>query len=150
MAATPGSKICLATLVDIIDTTQLAFTPLGADVMKAAFFDSTLAVDAETFSAYGVAPFNAGETSGGGYSAGGATLGTKDWSIQSGTGMVRWKTAAISIANVTDVIRWMLHYDDTLAGNNAWFACDFGGDFTLTAETLNVTPDTNGWFRIPA
>lgn len=149
MAATPGSKICLATLVDIVDATQLAFAPL-ADTMKSAFFDGSLAVDAETFSAYGVAPFNAGELSGGGYSAGGATLGTKTWAIQTGTGKMRWLTAAISIANVTGDVRWMLHYDDTLAGNNAWYAGDFGSEYALVAETLNVTPDSNGWFRIPA
>lgn len=149
MTASAGSKICLATLADIIDTTQLALNPLS-NTVKAAFFDDSLSVDAETFTAYGVAPFNAGELTGGGYSAGGATLGTKDWSIQSGTNRIRWKTAAISISNVTGDVRWMLHYDDTLAGNNAFYAGDFGAEYTLAAEVLNVTPDTNGWFRIPA
>ena len=150
MAATPGSKICLATLAEIIDTTQLAFTPLGPDVIKAGCFTGTVTDDAETFTAYGVAPFNANEISGGGYTAGGATLGSKSWAIQSGTGKIRWNTGPISIANVSGLVRWMLHYDDTLAGNNAWYAGDFGSEYTLTAETLNVTPDTNGWFRIPA
>lgn len=149
MASTPGSKICLATLADIVDATQLAFAPL-ADTVKAAFFDDSPAVDAETFSAYAVAPFNAGEIAGGGYSAGGATLGSKQWAVQSGTGRIRWTTAAISIATVTGAIRWMLHYDNTLAGKNAWYAGDFGSEYSLVAETLNVTPDTNGWFRIPA
>lgn len=147
MSATPGSKICLATLVDIIDATQLALST--SDTHKAAFFDSSLAVDAETFSAYGVAPFNAGETSGGGYSAGGATY-FPTWAIQTGAGMARWTSSGISISNVTDAIQWMLMYDDTLAGNNAVYACDFGASYSLTAETLNVNPDTNGWFRIPA
>jgi hypothetical protein len=142
-----GSLLCLKTFEDVFDATQLAMDTSGAHTWKLAIFDSSLVIDVETFTAYGVAPFNAGEASGGGYSAGGATF-TPTWQIQAGSQRLRWNSSLVTIANVTDVFRYLLHYDDTLAGNNAFYVCDLGGDVSAVAETVNFTPGANGWFRL--
>jgi len=143
------SFVCLPTLADIIDATQLAMS-IPADTFKMAVFDGSLVIDPEAFTAYGVAPFNAGEIAGGGYSAGGATLGSVTWAIQAGTQRIRYKTGNVAILNVTGNVQHLLHYDDTLAGNNALYVCDLGSEFVLAAETLNVTVDNDGWFRYRA
>lgn len=142
-----GSMLCLKTFEDVFDATQLAMDTSGAHTWKMALFDDSLVIDPETFTAYGVAPFNAGEASGGGYSAGGQSF-TPTLAIQSGTQRIRWNSALISIANVTDDFRYLLHYDDTLAGNNALFVCDLGAEVSAVAETVNFTPGANGWWRI--
>lgn len=148
-----SSLLCLRTLEDIIDATQLAFAPL-ADTMRGALFDDSLTIDPETFTAYGVAPFNAGEVAAGGaYSTGGNTLGSKTWAIQAGTQRVRWKTGNLAFSGgggVTGSFRYLLHYDDTLAGNNAFYLCDLGSLYTATAEDVTFVVDTNGWCRIRA
>jgi hypothetical protein len=144
------SFVCLKTLEDIIDATQLAFAPL-ADTMRLAVFDGSLVINPETFTAYGVAPFNAGElATSDGYSTGGVTLGGKTWAVQAGTQRIRWNTSAITIAGITGDVQHLLHYDDTLAGNNAWYVCDLGSEITFAGEDLNITPDANGWFRYRA
>lgn len=141
-----GSMLCLRTFEDILDATQLAMS-IPADTFKLALFDDSLSIDVETFTAYGVAPFNAGEASGGGYSAGGVTI-SETWAIQTGTQRIRYNTSPVSILNVTDDFRYLLHYDDTLAGNNALYVCDLGGLVSAVAETVNFTPGANGWWRL--
>jgi hypothetical protein len=141
-----GSMLCLRTLEDVLDATQLAVN-VPSDTWKLALFDDSLTIDVETFTAYGVAPFNAGEASGGGYSAGGATF-VPTWAIQSGQQRLRWNSPPVSILNVTDDFRYLLHYDDTLAGNNALYVCDLGGVIQAVAETVNFTPGANGWWRL--
>jgi len=141
-----GSLLCLKSFEDVFDATQLAINT-SADTWKLALFDDSLTIDVETFTAYGVAPFNAGEAAGGGYSAGGATF-FPTWAIQAGSQRLRWNSALVSIANVTDDFRYLLHYDDTLAGNNAFYVCDLGGIVSAVAETVNFTPGANGWFRL--
>lgn len=144
------SFVCLKTLEDIIDATQLAFAPL-ADTMKLAVFDGSLVIDPETFTAYGVAPFNAGElAAGGGYATGGVAIGSKSWGIQAGTQKIRWKTGNFLITAITGDVQHLLHYDDTLAGNNAWYVCDLGSEINFAAEDLAITVDNNGWFRYGA
>lgn len=141
-----SSYLSLPTLVDIIDATQLAVST--GDTWKAALFDDSLTIDPETFTAYGVAPFNAGEASGGGYSAGGVTI-TPTWAVQSGTQRARWSTGVVAYTNVVTDFRYVLHYDDTLAGNNALYVKDLGALFDVGAGTdVNLSPPTNGWFRI--
>lgn len=143
------SYICLKTEEDVHDTTQLAVN-FGSDTFKLAVFDDTLTIDPETFTAYGVAPFNAGEASGGGYSAGGSALSGISFAVQSGQQRLRYNTSPLTIANMTANVRNLLHYDDTLAGNNAWYLCDLGAVYALTAEALNIVPQSNGWYRIRA
>jgi hypothetical protein len=144
------SFVCLATLEDVFDATQLAVA-FAADTFKLALFDGSLVIDPEAFTAYGVAPFNAGEVAAsGGYATGGSALSGKTFARQTGTGRIRYNTSGLTITNVTGDVQHLLHYDDTLAGNNAWYVCDLGSEFTLAGEDLIITPDANGWFRYRA
>lgn len=140
------SLLSLPTLVEIIDATQLAIDT--GDTWKAALFDDSLTIDPETFTAYGVAPFNAGEAAGGGYPAGGVTI-FPTWAIQAGTQRARWSTGGLAYSNVVSDFRYVLHYDDTLAGNNALYVKDLGALFDVGGGTdVNINVPTNGWFRI--
>lgn len=144
------SFVCLRTLEDIIDATQLAFAPV-ADTIRLAVFDGSLVIDPEAFTAYGVAPFNAGElAAGGGYSTGGVALSGKSWARQTGTQRIRWTTSGLTIAGITGNVEHLLHYDDTLAGNNAWYVCDLGAEIAFAGEDLVINVDANGWFRYRA
>ena len=146
-----SSLIALTTLVDVVDASQLAIQ-IPADTFRLALFTDALAApDPESFTAYGVAPFNAAESAaGGGYSTGGVVLGSPTWAVQAGTQRVRYDTNDLVIAGVTLLVRWMLHYDDTVAGNRAWYLCDLGAEYSLAGEDANITVDANGWFRIRA
>ena len=141
-----SSLLSLPTLVDIIDATQLAINT--GDTWKAALFADGISIDPETFTAYGVAPFNAGEASGGGYTAGGVAF-FPTWAVQSGQQRARWTSGGLSYTNVITDFRYVLHYDDTLAGNNALYVKDLGAAFDVGAGTdVNISVPTNGWFRI--
>lgn len=144
------SFVCLKSLEDITDATQLAVN-FGSDTFKLAVFDGSLVIDPESFTAYGVAPFNAGElAAGGGYSTGGVALTTPTYAVQAGTQRIRYNTATLTIAGITGNVQHLLHYDDTLGGNNAWYVCDLGSEIVFAGEDLNITPDANGWFRYRA
>jgi len=145
------SMVSLTALADIADASQIAIN-FGSDTFRLALFEEAMAApDAETFTAYGVAPFNANESAaGGGYSAGGVVLTTPTWAIQAGTGRIRYTTADLVVAGVTLDVRWLLHYDDTVAGNRAWYLCDLGAEYALVGEDMNITVDPNGWFRYRA
>jgi hypothetical protein len=68
--------------------------------------------------------------------------------VQAGSGRARYTTSPLSILNLTDDFRYLLHYDDTLAGNNGLFVCDLQGVVSAVAETVTFTPATNGWWRL--
>lgn len=137
-----ASDPALTTWLDIVDATQLAIAPL-ADTIKAAVFD-TLTPNKSTDTAYNVAPWNAGEISGGSYSAGGVTLGSKTLSIVSNR--VVFGATFTTVTGLTDDLRYFLVYDDTVSDRILCWN-DLGTVLSLVGEDLVVTaPD--GWFRL--
>jgi hypothetical protein len=142
-----SSCIALATWIDIIDATQLAFAPL-ADTIKAAAFADTVVPAPETDVGYGTAPWNAGEATGGTYSAGGFTLATKSLSIASRRIIFASDaTSGLNATGVTCDLRYILLWDDTLASDRAVYEHDLGGTFPLVADTLQINIP-NGWFGL--
>lgn len=116
----------------------------GGDTVKCAAFDDTVTPDGDVDTAYAVAPWNAGEAAGGGYTAGGATVAGIAYTIESGRLVLRH--TAMSTANVTADVRYLLFWDDTV-GDRILFIADLGQQFSLAAEPLNVSsPD--GLYRI--
>lgn len=145
--AASASALLVPTFLDIFDTTQLAID-LDLETHKGAMFTNTITNDPTTDSAYSVAPFNANEVTGTGYTAGGATL-TGTTFTHTGTGVCMWDAtdmtwAASTIANA----RAVLLYADALAGNNGIAWINFGGDFSTTAGTFTIQWAAGGIFSI--
>lgn len=120
-----------------------------ADTFKAAMFTNSITTpDFDTNTAYGVAPFNANQVSGTGYTAGGAALTSPTLTISpAGTSMfdsadVDWTTSTITNA------RGVLLYDDTTTtpvADPAWLAVTFGADYSTTAGLFRIQVPSTGW-----
>lgn len=131
------SGLYLPTWIDILDTTQLAID-LDLETHKVAMFTNTITPNFSTDTAYGVAPYNANEVSGTGYTSGGALLTTTTVS-ESPTGTIKWDADDTSWATSTITnARCALAYADALAGNNAIVLVNFGADYSTVAGTFTI------------
>lgn len=131
------SGLFLPTWLDILDTTQLA-VDLDLETHKLALFTNSITPNYSTDSAYGVAPYNANEVSGAGYTAGGTVI-TATTVTESPTGSLRWDAADTSWAGSTITnARAALAYADALVGNNAIVLINLGADYTTVAGTFTV------------
>lgn len=139
--------LALATLVDVLDGTQLAMDTAAHTWKSALFDDGVEPIDPEAAMAYAVAPFNANEVAGGSYVAGGVTF-VPTLAIQAGTQRMRWNSAVIAYTAPGAPFRYALHYDDTLAGNQGLCVVDIGELFDPAGADVNLTPQTNGWWRL--
>lgn len=142
------SGLFVVTWIDALDTTQLALN-LDLDTHKMALFTNSVTPNFSTDTAYAVAPYNANEVSGTGYTAGGNVLGATTVS-ESPTGTLMWDdTANVSWATSTITnARCGLIYADALAGNNAICLIDFDADFSTVAGTFLVTFAATGILTI--
>lgn len=141
------SGLYLPTWIDVLDTTQLALD-LDLETHKVALFNNTITPNFSSDTAYGVAPYNANEISGTGYTAGGATL-TGTTVTESPTGTLMWDASDVSwAASTLTGVRCALIYADALAGNNAIVLVNFGADYATTAGTLAVQWAAGGIFTI--
>lgn len=144
--AFPTSALAVATFVDAWDTTQLALD-LDLDTHRIALWTNTGTYDLTVDTAYNVAPWNANEAAGTGYTAGGALLvGTTI--LHTSGGVVVWDATDPSWATTTITARGGLYYADALAGNNIILAQTFGADITSTAGTFLVTLAAGGIFSV--
>lgn len=141
------SGLFLPTWLDILDTTQLA-VDLDLETHKLALFTNTITPNFSTDTAYGVAPYNANEVSGTGYTAGGTAI-TTTTITESPTGSLMWDAADTSWATSTITnARAGLAYADALAGNNAIVLINFGADYSTVAGTFLVQWAAGGIFAI--
>jgi len=145
--AVTKSGLFYATFADVLDTTQLALD-LDLETHKLALFTNSITPAFNTDTAYGVAPYNANEVSGTGYTSGGAAL-TSTTISQSPTETLMWDAADTSwtTSTITNA-RCGLAYADALAGNNAICLIDFAGDFSTVAGTFLITWAAGGIFNI--
>lgn len=125
------------TMLDVFDTTQLAID-LDLETHKIALFTDTVAPDFSADTAYGVAPYNANETSGADWAAGGVALTGTSFTEAQATRAV-FDCTDVSNANST-VASAMggLIYADALAGNNAIMLIDFVTAVSATAGTFEI------------
>jgi hypothetical protein len=131
------SGLFVPTWMDIVDTTQLA-VDLDLETHKCAMFTNSITPNFSSDTAYGVAPYNANEVSGTGYTAGGAALTTTTVS-ESPTGTLMWDAADVAWTTSTIAnARCALLYADALAGNNAIVLVNFGADYSTTAGTFTI------------
>lgn len=144
--AVAGSGLYCVTLIDVLDATQLAID-LSLTTNKMALFTNSITPNYTTDTAYGVAPYNANEVSGTGYTAGGAAVASPTLTAASGImtfdlADVQWTSSTITNA------RAMQLYADALAGNNAICLTDFGADYSTSNGTFLVTINAAGLFTV--
>jgi hypothetical protein len=140
------SGLFVLTWIDVLDTTQLAID-LDLETHKLALFTNSITPNFSSDTAYGVAPYNANEVSGTGYSAGGTVL-TTTTVTESPTGTIMWDAAdtSWSTSTITNA-RCGLAYADALAGNNAICLVDFDADYSTVAGTFLVQWASGGIFN---
>lgn len=141
------SGLFYPTWADILDTTQLAID-LDLETHKVAMFTNTITPNFSTDTAFNVAPYNANEVSGTGYTTGGVAVTTTTVS-ESPTGTLMWDAADPSwtTSTITNA-RCGLYYADALAGNNAIVLVNFGADYSTTAGTFTIQHASGGILNI--
>jgi hypothetical protein len=141
------SGLYVITFRDALDTTNLALD-LELATHKIALFTNTITPNFSTDTAYGVAPYNANEVTGTGYTAGGYTLTGATWS-ESPTESLMFDATDITSASTTFTgARGGLIYADALAGNNAICLVNFGADYSPNNGTFTITWAATGIFAI--
>lgn len=144
------SGLFVATFVDVWDATQLAANILS-DTVKAALYPATITPDFDAIAAsaaYGAGAYSGTELTGTGYTAGGATLGTKLFTGASG--VATFDAADITSAWTASTItgaRGVLVYDDTLSGKNAYALIDLGSGYSTSNGTLAITWSSDGLWK---
>ncbi len=149
MAVTTGGLFYI-TWRDAVDDTGLALD-MNLETHKIALFTDTVAPNFATNTAYGVSPYDANETSGGSWSAGGYTLLTTTVSVENSEDYT-WDAADVSQVT-TDITAGMagLIYADVLGGDNAICLVDFVTAVTTVNGTFEITwtaPASGGVFNI--
>jgi hypothetical protein len=138
-----SSGLYVETLIDVLDTTQLALD-LDLETHKAALYTSSRAPDYGVDTAY----TSTNEIVGTGYTAGGQALTTTAVS-ESPTGSLKfdaddpsWTSSTITNARYLDL------YADALAGNNLIAGVDFGANYSTSSGTFTVQWASGGIFAI--
>ena len=145
--AVTASGLFVLTWIDILDTTQLAID-LDLETHKVAMFTNSITPNFSTDTAHGVAPYNANEVSGTGYTAGGALL-TTTTVTESPAGTLMFDAADTSWAASTITnARCALVYADALAGNNAIVLVNFGADYSTQNGTFLIQWASGGILNI--
>ncbi len=145
--AVTASGLFFPTWRDILDTTQLA-VDLDLETHKVALFQDSITPNFSTDTAYGVAPFDSGEVSGTGYTAGGKVL-TTTTVTEDPTGSLKWDADDVSwtSSTITDA-KCGLIYADALAGNNAILLVSFGALFSTSNGTFTIQWAAGGIFAL--
>ena len=150
LGAITGSGIYAPTWIDKMDTTQLALD-LDLETHKGSLFNNTVTTNYETDTAYGVAPYDANEVSGGaGWPAGGVAL-TSTVYTNAMSGKMVFDGADVSQTPTTlAAAELYMLYADALVGNNAIAGIDFTAPVSTTNGLFEITwtaPGSGGIFN---
>ncbi|WP_327587032.1 hypothetical protein OHA25_08475 [Nonomuraea sp. NBC_00507] len=135
-----ASGLFVATHVDQWDVTNLAID-LGAEDGKLALWGSAVTPNFTTDTAYGVAPWNAGESSGAGYTAGGPTLTLT--TLTAASGSMVFDAENVQLNNSTIIAEGALQYWP-LKSNRAFLAVWFGAPKETQDGTFLITWHASG------
>jgi hypothetical protein len=115
------------------------------DTMNLALFNNTLTPTPDTDPAtYAVAPYNANEVSGTGWSAGGVALTSVATTLVAGVGI---KITAANVSQATTTLtnaRGCLIYDNTLSPKCGLVFVNFTADYSTVSGTFAITWDALG------
>src|SRR6476469_1313571 len=143
--AVTSSGLFVTEWLAIVNATQLAIN-LTLTTSKIAMFTNTVAPNFSTDTAYAVAPYNANEVSGTGYTAGGVVVASPTIT-ESPTGSMMYDLADTSWATSTITnARCSLFYQDALSPKAAICLVNFGADYSTVAGTFLITWPTTGMF----
>ncbi len=139
-----ASGLFLPTLIDILDSTQLA-VDFDLDTHKVALFTNSITPNFSTNTAYGSSPFNANEVSGAGYTSGGAVV-TGTALSESPTGTIMWDATDVAWASSTITsARCGLIYNDP-GSDQAMCLINFGADYSTSGGTFTIQWASGGIF----
>ncbi|MGA4989861.1 hypothetical protein [Nonomuraea bangladeshensis] len=126
--------------LDLSDTTPGAF--------KGALYEESASPNfSQSNPAYGVAPLNADESSGPGYTAGGADLTVLSFAeLASAANKIGWKFSPVSWTESTISAAGLLIYVPTLS-NRAVLLRWFGQQYDTADGTFSITPASDGVWR---
>lgn len=148
--AITGSGILVPTWLDMLDTTQLAID-LDLETHKGALFTDTITTNYSTDTAYGVAPYNANETNGGSWPAGGVALvGTVVTEAMTGRYVFDGTDVNVATTTLTAAELYLL-YADVLAGDNGICGIDFTAPVSTSNGTFEIqweVPASGGIFNV--
>lgn len=131
------------TLLDIYDNTQLAID-LGVEDSKFALWGSSITPNFDTDTAYNTAPWNSGQSSGAGYTAGGPVLANTTIVISSG--VLVFDADNVQLDNTTITTEGGLHYFPNVS-NRAFLAPWWGAAKSTFDGTILVTWHSSGIAR---
>jgi hypothetical protein len=140
--AITGSGLFCATLMDVLDTTQLALD-LDLETHKGALFSNSLTPNYTTNASYAVSPFDANEVTGTNWPSGGVALtGT---GLSAASGIVTFDATDVSVASTTITnARGYVLYADALTNNNLILLIDFTSDFSTVNGTFSIIFNASG------
>jgi len=122
-----------------------------SDTIKVALVTSAYTPNQDTHDYWDDVVSN--EATGTGYTAGGATLGSKTVTYTSGTNVTAFDAADVSWTTSTITARYAVIYDDT-PGTNATKPLigyvDFGSDQSSSAGTFSIVWNASGIFTTTA
>ena len=114
---------------------------------KGALFQSALTPNfSQTNPAYGTSPYDANETSGPGYTAGGVSMTVTSFAELAAANKIGWKFSPIGWTSATITARGLLIYVPGLS-NRAVLLRDFGQDYASQDGSFDVTFHTDGAWR---
>jgi hypothetical protein len=145
--AVTASGLYYLTFRDILGTAQLA-VDLDSDTTNyCALFTNSITPAFDTDTAYGSAPYNANEASGGSWSAGGVALTSTAFSVNTGT--LKWTAGNVSVGttSITNA-RCALIYGLQSTTKNAVCLVNFTSDYTTSNGTFAITWNASGIFTI--
>lgn len=143
--AISASGLYVSTWTDILDTTQLAID-LDAENHRIALFTNSITPNFSSDTAYGVSPYNSGESSGAGYTAGGQLL-TGTALSESPTGTIKWAADNMQWTSSTITAKGALIYADAVS-DRAIVLVNFGSDFSTVSGTLLITWNSAGIWNL--
>lgn len=136
-----ASGLMVATHIDKWDDTALTLDLTSETQWKAAFWGASVTPNFGTDTAYGVAPWNAGESSGAGYTAGG--IAVVNTTLAHVSGSMRFDADNFQIDDSTITAEGYLLYASTVS-NRAFLAVWFGEPKSTEDGTFLVTHDASG------
>lgn len=145
--AVTTSGLFVTNWIAILNSSQLAVN-LSSTSNKVAMFTNSVTPNFSTDTAYGLAPYNANEVSGSGYTAGGLAVSSPNV-VESPTGTLAFTLGNTSWAASTITnARCALFYADALSPKSAICLINFGADYSTTAGTFSIQWAASGMFTL--
>lgn len=145
--AVTSSGLYVQTFLGQFNASQYGINLVG-DTVKCALYDNTITPNFSTDTSYSSSPYTAGQISGSGYTAGGATMASKTFT-ESPSGTLMFDAADTSWTSSTFTgARAALIYDDTVVNKRVIGLVNLGSDYAVSSGTFTIQWSATGIFAI--